>query len=112
MAKITPDTTLKEAMKNPMAKDMLEKLMLALRLPTEALEKPAVANLKLSALTTFTLGLLDKKPYKPYVICLIWSRMQSSPMRACLSRNGGKRQLFTKFIHAPFTTVTATVSAI
>mgnify|MGYP001024653746 FL=1 len=64
MAKITPGTTLKEAMKNPMAKDMLEKLMLALRLPTEALEKPAVANLKLSALTTFTLGLLDKKTFQ------------------------------------------------
>lgn len=76
MAKITPDTTLKEAMKNPMAKDMLEKLMLALRLPTEALEKPAVANLKLSALTTFTLGLLDKKTVQ--TICNMFNLEQDA----------------------------------
>ena len=76
MAKITPGTTLKEAMKNPMAKDMLEKLMLALRLPTEALEKPAVANLKLSALTTFTLGLLDKKTVQ--TICNMFNLEQDA----------------------------------
>ena len=57
MANITPNTTIKEAMKNPMAKDMLEKLMLALRLPAETLKKSVVANLKMKALTTFSFGL-------------------------------------------------------
>ena len=33
MLKITPNTNLKDACQNPMAKDMLEKLMLAFRLP-------------------------------------------------------------------------------
>lgn len=61
MNKITPNTTLKEAMKNPMAKDMLEKLMLALRLPVSALESRVMEKLKMKTLTTATAGLLDKK---------------------------------------------------
>ena len=61
MIKITPNTTLKNAMVNPMAKDIIEKLMLALRLPTDLPNKSNVfGNLKFKALTTFTAGLLDK----------------------------------------------------
>ena len=60
MKTITPDTTFKEAMKNPMAKDMLEKLMLAFRLPTNLIENGAVGKLKLKNLTTITAGLLNK----------------------------------------------------
>lgn len=61
MEKITPNTTLKESMANPMAKDMVEKLMLAFRMPTDTVEKTALGNLKFRALTTLTAGLLDKK---------------------------------------------------
>ena len=61
MIKITPNTTLKNAMVNPMAKDIIEKLMLALRLPGDLPEKNKVfGNLKFKTLTTLTAGLLDK----------------------------------------------------
>ena len=61
MIKITPDTTLKDAMVNPMAKDVLEKLMMALRLPSSILESRIMSRLKLKTLTKATAGLLDKK---------------------------------------------------
>lgn len=61
MIKITPDTTLSEAMVNPMAKDVLEKLMMALRLPSSVLESKIMSRLKFKNLTTFSAGLLDKK---------------------------------------------------
>lgn len=61
MIKITPDTTLREAMINPMAKDVIEKLMMALRLPTDAAEKGILGNVKFKTLTTLTAGLLDAK---------------------------------------------------
>lgn len=61
MLKITPNTTLKEAMVNPMAKDVIEKLMLALRLPTDIAERTAIGKIKFKTLTTATAGLLDKK---------------------------------------------------
>ncbi len=61
MIKITPDTTLSEAMVNPMAKDVLEKLMMALRLPSGALDSKIMKRLKFRNLTTFSAGLLDKK---------------------------------------------------
>lgn len=61
MIKITPDTTLKDAMVNPMAKDVLEKLMMALRLPSSMLESRIMSKLKLKTLTKATAGLLDKK---------------------------------------------------
>ncbi|MBQ7204076.1 MAG: alpha-glucosidase [Eubacterium sp.] len=61
MLKITPSTTLKEAMVNPMAKDVIEKLMLALRLPADLPNKSGVfGSLKFKTLTTLTAGLLDK----------------------------------------------------
>lgn len=60
MIKITPNTTLKDAMVNPMAKDVLEKLMLALRLPTSMLDSKIMSKLKFKTLTTATAGLLDK----------------------------------------------------
>lgn len=60
MNKITPNTSLKEAMVNPMAKDVLEKLMLALRLPTSMLDSKIMSKLKFKTLTTATAGLLDK----------------------------------------------------
>lgn len=61
MIKITPNTTLKEAMVNPMAKDIIEKLMLALRLPTDLPNKNNVfGKVKFKTLTTLTAGLLDK----------------------------------------------------
>lgn len=61
MQKITPNTTVQEARANPMAADVLEKLMLALRLPVSTLDNKAFGKLKLKHLTTATLGLLDKK---------------------------------------------------
>ena len=61
MEKITPKTTLREALANPMAKDMLEKLFLAFRMPPDSAENGAVGRLKFKALTTLTGGLLDRK---------------------------------------------------
>lgn len=61
MIKITPNTTLREAMANPMAKDVVEKLMMALRLPMDAAEKGILGNAKFKTLTTLTAGLLDAK---------------------------------------------------
>ncbi len=61
MLKITPDTRFKDAMINPMAKDVVEKLMLALRLPSNLLETTKFGNLKFKSLTAFTAGLFDKK---------------------------------------------------
>ena len=61
MIKITPDTTLKDAMVNPMAKDVIEKLFLVLRLPADMINKGFVGKLKFKSLTAFTAGLLDKK---------------------------------------------------
>lgn len=60
MERLTPNTTLKAAMVNPMAKDMLEKLLLAFRLPTSTIESSVFGNLRFKALTTLTAGLLDK----------------------------------------------------
>lgn len=62
MIKITPETTLREAMANPMAKDVIEKLMMALRLPTDTAEKSSlIGSAKFKTLTTLSLGLLDAK---------------------------------------------------
>lgn len=61
MIKITPDTTLSEAMVNPMAKDVLEKLIMALRLPSKAIDSKLFKRLKFKDLTTLTAGLIDKK---------------------------------------------------
>ncbi len=61
MDKITRNTTFKAAMENSMAKDMVEKLMLAFRLPGDTIEKTVLGNLKFRALTPLTAGLLDKK---------------------------------------------------
>lgn len=61
MIKITPNTTLKDAMVNPMAKDVIEKLFLVLRLPTDLINSGIMGKLKFKTLTTSTAGLLDKK---------------------------------------------------
>ena len=61
MIKITPNTTLKDAMVNPMAKDVIEKLFLVLRLPTDLINSGIMGKLKFKTLTTVTAGLLDKK---------------------------------------------------
>lgn len=61
MNKITPQTSLKEALKNPMAKDMLEKLLLALHLPGTLIEKGFIGKLKVRNISTVTAGLLTKK---------------------------------------------------
>ena len=61
MKRITPNTKFREAMINPMAKDVVEKLMLALRLPSDLMEKSKLGNLKFKSLTPLTAGLLDKK---------------------------------------------------
>lgn len=61
MIKITPNTTLKDAMVNPMAKDVIEKLFLVLRLPTDLINSGIMGKLKFKTLTTATAGLLDKK---------------------------------------------------
>ena len=61
MDKITLDSKFKECMTNPVAKDMLEKLFLALKLPTELVLGGKVGNLKLKHLTPLTAGLFDKK---------------------------------------------------
>ena len=44
MLKITPNTKFKDALKNPMAKDMLEKLMMALRLPSALITNGPLGN--------------------------------------------------------------------
>lgn len=61
MIKITPNTTLKDAMVNPMAKDVIEKLFLVLRLPTDLINSGIMGKLKFKTLTIATVGLLDKK---------------------------------------------------
>lgn len=61
MIKITPNTTLKDAMVNPMAKDVIEKLFLVLRLPTDLINSGIMGKLKFKTLTIATAGLLDKK---------------------------------------------------
>lgn len=61
MLKITPNTKFKDAAVNPMAKDMIEKLMMALHLPTSLVTDGFLKNGKLKWLTTATAGLLDKK---------------------------------------------------
>ncbi|MBE6719642.1 MAG: alpha-glucosidase [Ruminococcaceae bacterium] len=62
MINITPETTLKDAMINPMAKDVIEKLMLSLRLPTDLPSKNAVfGKIKFKTLTKLTAGLLNKE---------------------------------------------------
>ncbi len=61
MNKITPNTTFKQAMVNPMAKDMVEKLFLAFRLPTKLIENGAIGKIKFKNLTPMTAGLFDKK---------------------------------------------------
>ena len=47
-------------MVNPMAKDIIERLMIALRLPISVADKAFVKNLKFKSLTTLSAGLLDK----------------------------------------------------
>ncbi len=64
MIKITPETTLKDALVNPMAKDILEKLMLALRLPTDMINSKIMGRVKFKTLTKLTAGLLDKGTIK------------------------------------------------
>ena len=62
MITITPETTLKDALINPMAKDVIEKLMLALHLPADLPSRNALlGKIKFKTLTTVTAGLLDKK---------------------------------------------------
>ncbi len=60
MLKITPNTKFKDALKNPMAKDMLEKLMMALRLPSALITNGPLGNGKFKLLNTLTAGLIDK----------------------------------------------------
>lgn len=50
MNKITPNTTFKEAMQNPMAKDMIEKLFLMLGQPLSAVEDGILGKAKLKML--------------------------------------------------------------
>ncbi|MCH5317869.1 MAG: alpha-glucosidase [Eubacterium sp.] len=50
MNKITPNTTFKEAMKNPMAKDMIEKLFLILHQPLSTVENGILSKAKLKTL--------------------------------------------------------------
>ncbi len=61
MIKITPDTTFKDASQNPMAKDMLEKLMLALHLPSSLIENSFIGKAKLKMLNSLSFGLIDKQ---------------------------------------------------
>lgn len=61
MGKITLNSKFSECMDNPMAKDMLEKLFLSFRLPTELVLKGTVGDLRLKHLTFLTAGLFDKK---------------------------------------------------
>lgn len=82
MLKITPNTNLKDACQNPMAKDMLEKLMLAFRLPVSTLDKAIMSKLKFKSLTTFTCGLLDKKTVQMICDMLNLERVKSLPTTA------------------------------
>ena len=51
MIKITPNTTLKDAMVNPMAKDVIEKLFLVLRLPTDLINSGIMGKLNFMTAT-------------------------------------------------------------
>ncbi len=61
MFKITPDTTFKEGARNPMAKDMLEKLLLVFRLPYSLIENGFLGKAKFKMLNTLSGGLIDKR---------------------------------------------------
>lgn len=61
MIKITPNTKFKDAASNPMAKDMIEKLMMTFRLPASLVDKGLLGHMKFKNLTALTCGLLDKK---------------------------------------------------
>ncbi len=76
MEKITLNTKIKEAMENPMAKDMLEKLMLAFRLPTSLIETGAIGKMKLGALAPLTAGLLNRKTLQ--TICDLFNLEKNS----------------------------------
>lgn len=61
MEKITMDTKFKDAIKNPMAKDMIEKLFLVLRLPFSIVENGFAGNLRMRSLVSLSAGLFTKK---------------------------------------------------
>lgn len=108
MIKITPDTTLKDAMVNPMAKDVIEKLFLVLRLPADMINKGFVGKLKFKSLTAFTAGLLDKKTVQQICDMLNLEKDEVITDEGEMQKNGGKKRLFIRFIHALFATATVT----
>ena len=61
MIKITPNTKFKEATVNPMAKDIIEKLLLALKLPSDSFDRGFFGNLKFKNITALTAGLISRK---------------------------------------------------
>ena len=61
MIKITPQTKFKDALQNPMAKDIIEKLLLVLKLPKDSFDRGIIGNLKFKSLTALTAGLLNRK---------------------------------------------------
>ena len=64
MLKITPETKFKEATVNPMAKDMIEKLLLAMKLPSNSFEGGFFGNLRFRNITALTGGLINRKTVK------------------------------------------------
>ena len=78
MNKITPNTTFKDAMVNPMAKDMIEKLFMILRQPLSLVEDGFLGKAKLKMLR----GLFGKKTTQTSVICSTLKRMRSLRTRA------------------------------
>ena len=61
MLKITPETKFKDAISNPMAKDIIEKLLLAMRLPSDSFDGGFFGNLKFKSLTALTAGPINRK---------------------------------------------------
>ncbi|MBR1763749.1 MAG: alpha-glucosidase [Eubacterium sp.] len=61
MIKITPQTKFKDALQNPMAKDIIEKLVLVLKLPKDSFDSGLIGNLRFSSLTLLTGGMINRK---------------------------------------------------
>ena len=64
MLKITPETRFKDATVNPMAKDIIEKLLLAMHLPSDSFEDGIFGSIKFKNITALTGGLINRKTVK------------------------------------------------
>lgn len=64
MEKITLDTSLSDAMKNPMAKDLFDAITSLFDIDVNKFKKSKVAKLKVKSIKSLTAGVIDKKTLK------------------------------------------------